>query len=103
MDSILNQIVQGGIAFSVLVYVLIWAKKQIDKKDKIIEEKDTAIKEINKARVEEQKENLSMFYKVLGFMEKMDDGNETKHKEVLNNIHEMRKSVEEKLKDLKDV
>jgi len=44
-----------------------------------------------------------MFYKVLGFMEKMDDGNASKHKEVIDKIHEMRNSLEERLKEMKDV
>ena len=103
MDNIISQIAQGGIAFAVLILVLWWAKKQLEKKDVIIEVKDTAIKDINKARMEEQRENLSMFYKVLGFMEKMDDGNASKHKEVIDKIHEMRNSLEERLKEMKDV
>lgn len=103
MDSIINQVVQGGIAFAVLVLVLYLDRRELSKKDKIIEDKDTSIKDINKARVEEQRENLSMFYKVLGFMEKMDEGNVSKHKEVIDKIHEMRNSLEERLKDLKDV
>jgi hypothetical protein len=103
MDSIASQIAQGGIAFSVLMLVLWWAKEQLKKKDITIQEKDAELKGINKSRIEEQRETLSMFYKVLGFMEKMEDGNVAKHSEVISKIHEMRVSLEEKLKDLKDV
>jgi len=94
------QIAQGGIAFTVLVVVVVYLKGQIKEYKKQLEEKDKAIEGLNTILREIEKENLSALFKVLGFMEKMDDKRSVGHKEVLSHIHEFRTSIEEKIKNL---
>jgi ribosomal protein S4 len=109
--DLINQIIQGGIAFAVLVLVVLYLKEQIkqQKKDidekekdykKQLEDKDKVIETLNVTIRDVEKENLSALFKVLGFMEKMDGKRGADHKETLSNIHEFRKWIEERLKTI---
>lgn len=99
--EILQQIAQGGIAFSVLVVVVIYLKGQIRVREKQLEEKDKAIEKLNNELRESERETFTAVYKVLGFMEKMDGKRSSNHSEILNNIHEFRISIEDKINSLK--
>lgn len=65
MDNILMQLAQGGIAFSVLVFVVLYLKAEIKKKD-------TKIDELQNELREDQKEYLGILFKVVAFMEQGD-------------------------------
>lgn len=97
MTDLLQQIAQAGIAFTVLVLAIWYFINKEKKKDAEIARLNKVIKEINDEFRASEKDNLTAMYKLLGFMEKMDENRNSNHKEILNSIHEFRKSIEDKL------
>lgn len=85
MDNIIAQIVQGGIAFSILILVVWYLKEELKKKDKQIEALQTELRE-------SEKDNLTLLYKVVGFMEKGE-----------KNFDDLKAFIQSKIDELKNL
>jgi hypothetical protein len=96
MDSLLMQVAQGGIAFSILVAAILYFLKREKKKDKEIEDLNTLLREV-------EKENLTALYKVLNYLEKAQEKDNLNFSELKRDIDEMRKSIEGRLNTIKNV
>lgn len=97
MTDLLQQITQAGIAFTVLCLFIWYLYNEKKKKDAEIKRLNDTIEALNNALRESEKDNLTAMYKLLGFMEKMDENRNYNHKEVIDKIHEFRQSLEDKL------
>ena len=91
--ELIGQITQGGIAFTVLLAAILYFLKREKKKDEEIEKLNMLLREV-------EKENLTAMYKVLNYLEKSQEKDESKFAELKLSIEEFRKSIEEKLRDL---
>jgi len=96
MDNLLIQVAQGGIAFTILVAAIFYFLKREKKKDKEIEDLNTLLRDV-------EKENLTALYKVLNYLEKAQEKDNSNFSELKRDIDEMRKSIEDKLKTIKNV
>ena len=94
--DLLSQVAQGGIAFAVLVSAILYFLSREKKKDKEIEDLNTLLRDV-------EKENLTALYKVLNYLEKAQEKDNSNFSELKRDIDEMRKSIEDKLKAIKNV
>ncbi len=94
--DLLSQVAQGGIAFAVLVSAILYFLSREKKKDKEIEDLNTLLRDV-------EKENLTALYKVLNYLEKAQEKDNTNFSELKRDIDEMRKSIEGKLNSIKNV
>jgi len=93
--EILTEIIKSGGVIGLLVACVIYFMKREGKKDKEIEALNTLLREV-------EKDNLNALYKVLSYLEKAQERDSNSFSELKRDIEEMRKSIEDKLKDLKD-
>jgi len=93
-DSLIQQIAQGGVAFSVMLLAIIYFVNREKKKDKEIENLNKTIREI-------EKENLKALYSVLNYLEKSSDKYDNSFIQLKNDIDVMRQSIENKIENLK--
>ena len=84
MDNLLIQIAQGGIAFAVLIVVVIYLKSQIKKKDEEIAKLHQDIRD-------SEKENLTILFRVVGYMERGE-----------KNLEDLKTFIADKIDSLKD-
>ena len=94
--DLLSQVAQGGIAFAVLVSAILYFLSREKKKDKEIEDLNTLLRDV-------EKENLTALYKVLNYLEKAQEKDNSNFSELKRDIDEMRKSIEGKLNTIKNV
>jgi len=94
--DLLTQVAQGGIAFAVLVSAILYFLSREKKKDKEIEDLNTLLRDV-------EKENLTALYKVLNYLEKAQEKDNSNFSELKRDIDEMRKSIEGKLNTIKNV
>lgn len=94
--DLLTQVAQGGIAFAVLVSAILYFLNREKKKDKEIEDLNTLLRDV-------EKENLTALYKVLNYLEKAQEKDNSNFSELKRDIDEMRKSIEGKLNTIKNV
>ena len=94
--DLLTQVAQGGIAFAVLVSAILYFLNREKKKDKEIEDLNTLLRDV-------EKENLTVLYKVLNYLEKAQEKDNSNFSELKRDIDEMRKSIESKLNSIKNV
>lgn len=84
MDNLLIQIAQGGIAFAVLIVVVWYLKQQIKKKDEEIAKLHQEIRD-------SEKENLTILFRVVGYMERGE-----------KNLEDLKTFISDKIDSLKD-
>lgn len=92
--DIINQITQGGIAFTVLLAAILYFLKREKKKEKEIENLNQILREV-------EKENLTALYKVLGYLEKSTQKDTERFNQLKSDIDLMRQSIEDKINNLK--
>lgn len=80
MEEVLIKIAEQSLAAGVLIWIVIYFKGQISKKEKVIAEKDLEIKELNEILREDQTETLKAISSMTNVM---------KNVEIL--LHEKRK------------
>jgi hypothetical protein len=85
MDNLLIQIAQGGIAFSILVAVVVYLKAQLKKKDE-------EIAKLNQDIRDSEKENLTILFRVVGYMERGE-----------KNFEDLKTFIADKIESLRDV
>jgi len=93
-DSVLQQIAQGGISFTLLVSAIIYFVKRERKKESEIEALNTLLREV-------EAENLKALYSVLTYLEKSSDKYDNSFVQLKNDIDKMRISIESKIENLK--
>lgn len=94
MIDILLEIAKIGPVVAILVASLIYFIRRENKNELEIES-------LHKELRESEKENLTALLKVTGVLEKVMDSEKIGNEKVLNSIEEMRRSIEDKINNLK--
>jgi len=90
--EILTEIIKSGGVVGLLIAIVIYFLKREKKLEKIIEEKDAKIEKLQEASKEDQKEYLTLVYKVLAYFEKGDE-----------NFKDFKAFISEKIDSLKNI
>ena len=72
MEEVLIKIAEQSLAAGVLIWIVIYFKGQINKKEKIIAEKDLEIKELNEILREDQTETLKAISSMTNVMKNVE-------------------------------